>query len=91
MPGDRGKTGLRVAGCGGYCLVMTTVVSRDREILGGTPVFAGTRVPVRNLIDCLEGGYTIDEFLEDFPTVSRDQVIAFLENTKAELELTVPA
>lgn len=70
---------------------MTTVVSRDREILGGTPVFAGTRVPVRNLIDCLEGGYTIDEFLEDFPTVSRDQVIAFLENTKAELELTVPA
>lgn len=70
---------------------MTNVVSRDREILGGTPVFAGTRVPVRNLIDCLEGGYTIDGFLEDFPTVSRDQVIAFLENTKAELELAVPA
>jgi uncharacterized protein (DUF433 family) len=46
---------------------------------------------VRNLIDCLEGGYTIAEFLEDFPTVSRDQVIAFFENTKAELELAVPA
>ena len=70
---------------------MTNVVGRDRETLGGTPVFAGTRVPVRNLIDCLEGGYTIDEFLEDFPTVSRGQVIAFLENTKAELELFVPA
>ena len=42
---------------------MNNVVSRDREILGGTPVFAGTQVPVRNLIDCLEGGYTIDEFL----------------------------
>jgi uncharacterized protein (DUF433 family) len=70
---------------------MTNVVSRDRETLGGTPVFAGTRVPVRNLIDCLESRYTIDEFLEDFPTVSRDQVIAFLENTKAELELVVPA
>ena len=51
----------------------------------------GNPGPVRNLIDCLEGGYTIDEFLEDFPTVSRDQVIAFLENTKAELELAVPA
>ena len=70
---------------------MTNVVSRDREILGGTPVFAGTRVPVRNLIDCLEGVYTIDEFLEDFPTVTREQVIAFLEDTKAELELAVPA
>lgn len=70
---------------------MSSVVARNREILGGTPVFVGTRVPVRNLIDCLEGGYTIDEFLEDFPTVTRDQVIAFLEDTKAELELAVPA
>ena len=91
--GPQPNTGCGVAGSEqrGYCLIMNNVVSRDREILGGTPVFAGTRVPVRNLIDCLEGGYTIDEFLEDFPTVSRDQVIAFLENTKAELELAVPA
>jgi uncharacterized protein (DUF433 family) len=70
---------------------MSSVVTRNREILGGTAVFAGTRVPVRTLIDCLEGGYTIDEFLEDFPTVKREQVITFLEDTKAELELAVPA
>lgn len=68
----------------------TSTISRDPEILGATPVFAGTRVPVRNLLDCLEGGYTIDEFLEDFPTVKKEQVISFLEETKADLEL-VPA
>lgn len=66
-------------------------MTRNWEILGGTAVFAGTRVPACTLIDCLEGGYTIDEFLEDFPTVTRDQVITFLEDTKAELELAVPA
>ncbi len=67
------------------------VVARDPEILGATPVFVGTRVPVRNLLDCLEGGYTINEFLEDFPTVKKEQVVAFLEDTKADLELAVPA
>ncbi len=51
----------------------------------------GTRVPVRNLLDCLEGGYTIDEFLDDFPTVKKEQVLTFLEDTKADLELVVPA
>ncbi len=45
-------------------------------------MFRGTRVPVRNLLDCLEGGYTIEQFLDDFPTVSHDQVVAFLEETK---------
>ncbi len=55
------------------------VVHCDEEILGGTPVFVGTRVPLRNLIDYLEEGYTLDEFLDDFPSVSRDQVIAALE------------
>ena len=55
---------------------------RNPEILNGTPVFAGTRVPVKNLTDCLEGGATIDEFLEDFPSVSRQQVIAFLEDAR---------
>jgi uncharacterized protein (DUF433 family) len=55
------------------------VVHSDPEILGGTPVFVGTRVPLRNLIDYLEHGYSLDEFLDDFPTVSRDQVIAALE------------
>ncbi len=55
------------------------VVHSDPEILGGTPVFVGTRVPLRNLIDYLEGGQSLDEFLDDFPSVSRDQAIAALE------------
>ena len=68
-----------------------SIVRRDPSILGATPVFEGTRVPVRNLLDCLEGGYTIDEFLEDFPTVKKEQVIGFLEQTKMDLECAVPA
>ncbi|HEV3113011.1 MAG TPA: DUF433 domain-containing protein [Candidatus Binataceae bacterium] len=55
------------------------VVHSDPEILGGTPVFVGTRVPLRNLIDYLEDGYSLDEFLDDFPSVSREQAIAALE------------
>lgn len=50
--------------------------------MSGTPVFTGTRVPVQSLIDCLEAGDSIDDFLEGFPTVMRDQVIAFLEEAK---------
>ncbi len=53
--------------------------------MGGTPVFAGTRVPVQNMIDCLEAGDSIDLFLYDFPTVSREQVIAVLEAAKKDL------
>ena len=49
------------------------------EILGGTPVFVGTRVPAQALIDYLEGGHPLDEFLDDFPSVSREQAIAALE------------
>ncbi len=56
-----------------------SVVHSDPEILGGTPVFVGTRVPLRNLIDYLEGGYSLDEFLDQFPTVSRAQALAALE------------
>ena len=55
------------------------VVHSDPEILGGTPVFVGTRVPLRTLIDYLEGGHSLNEFLDDFPSVSRDQAIASLE------------
>jgi uncharacterized protein (DUF433 family) len=55
------------------------VVRCDREILGGTPVFTGTRVPLRNLIDYLEKGHSLEEFLDAFPTVSREQAIAALE------------
>jgi uncharacterized protein (DUF433 family) len=58
------------------------VIIRDPEILSGTPVFSGTRVPAKNLIDYLEHGRSVDEFLDDFPTVSRDQVIAALEEAK---------
>lgn len=58
------------------------IVSRSPDVLGGTPVFAGTRVPIQTLIDCLEGGDSIDDFLEGFPTVTREQVIAFLEEAK---------
>jgi uncharacterized protein (DUF433 family) len=57
----------------------TAVIHSDPEILGGTPVFVGTRVPFRNLIDYLEGGYSLDEFLDSFPSVSRDQAVAALE------------
>jgi uncharacterized protein (DUF433 family) len=55
------------------------VVHSDPDILGGTPVFVGTRVPLRNLIDYLERGHDLDEFLDHFPTVSRDQAVAALE------------
>ena len=58
------------------------LISTSPDVLGGTPVFAGTRVPVQTLIDYLEGGETIDDFLEGFPTVTREQVIAFLEEAK---------
>jgi uncharacterized protein (DUF433 family) len=61
------------------CTHKQPVVHSDPEILGGTAVFVGTRVPLRNLIDYLEHGYSLDEFLDDFPTVSRDHVIAALE------------
>jgi uncharacterized protein (DUF433 family) len=61
------------------------VVSVDPGILDGTPVFAGTRVPVRTLIDYIEGGDRLDDFLEDFPTVSREQAIAALEIARDSL------
>ncbi len=54
------------------------VISRDPEIMGGAAVFRGTRVPVQTLLDYLEAGDTIDEFLEGFPSVKREQVIGFL-------------
>jgi uncharacterized protein (DUF433 family) len=58
------------------------VVVKNPEILGGTPVFRGTRVPFKNLLDYLEGGHTLAEFLEDFPSVSREDAIAALEHAK---------
>ncbi len=61
------------------------LIERSDEILGGTPVFAGTRVPVRTLIEYLEAGDRLDDFLEDFPTVTRDQATAVLEMMKQAL------
>lgn len=62
-----------------------TVIQSDPEVLGGTPVFVGTRVPVATLIDHLEAGDSIDEFLVDFPTVTREQAIAALDLAKQML------
>jgi uncharacterized protein (DUF433 family) len=63
-------------------------ISRSPDIMGGTPVFTGTRVPIQTLLDYLEAGETIDAFLEGFPTVTREQVIAFLEEAKARMVAT---
>lgn len=59
-----------------------SVVRVDPEVLGGTPVFAGTRVPVQALLDYLKGGHPLDEFLDDFPTVSREQAIAVIDEAR---------
>jgi uncharacterized protein (DUF433 family) len=58
---------------------LETIVQVDPEILGGTPVFRGTRVPVKNLLDYLAAGDTLEQFLDDFPTVKREQAVAALE------------
>ena len=61
------------------------LVEIDSEKLGGTPVFYGTRVPIQNLFDCLETGESLDQFLEQFPTVTREQALAVLEESKERL------
>ena len=61
------------------------LITRDPETLGGTPVFAGTRVPVKTLFDYLEAGDCLDDFLDDFPTVSREQAVAVLEAAQEAL------
>jgi uncharacterized protein (DUF433 family) len=63
----------------------TPLVSRDPDILAGAPVFAGTRVLVKTLTDYLEAGDSIDTFLDDFPSVSREQVVAFLNEARERL------
>ncbi len=59
------------------------VIIKDPDVLGGTPVFRGTRVPFQTLLDYLEGGQTLDEFLDDFPTVTRDAAVQALEHAKS--------
>ena len=65
------------------------VIIKNPDILGGTPVFRGTRVPIQTLFDCLEGGESLEDFLEGFPTVSRESALAALEEAK-HLLLTRP-
>ena len=64
---------------------MSRVVTHHPDILGGEPVFAGTRVPARSLFDHLEAGDSIEQFLEGFPSVKREQIIALLEDSKAHV------
>ncbi len=62
-----------------------SVISCSPEVMGGTAVFSGTRVPVQTLLDYLESGESIDDFLAGFPSVSREQVVGFLEQAKDRL------
>ena len=68
-----------------------TLVSRDPEIMSGVLCFTGTRVPVQNLFDYLEGSSSLDDFLEDFPSVQRGRAVAVLEAAKASLFADAPA
>jgi uncharacterized protein (DUF433 family) len=61
---------------------MSSVIKIDPEIMSGAPCFAGTRVPIQHLMDYLEGGHSMGDFLDGFPTVSREQVFGFLEEAK---------
>lgn len=61
------------------------IIHCDPEIQGGVPVFYGTRVPVKNLFDCLEAGDTLDQFLHSFPSVAREQAVAALEQAREAL------
>jgi uncharacterized protein (DUF433 family) len=76
------KSVLRQSNSRGILIVVSSVVSQDPEILGGEPVFTGTRVPVKSLFDHLEAGDSIEQFLEGFPSVKREQVIALLEEAR---------
>jgi uncharacterized protein (DUF433 family) len=70
---------------------LSGITHRDPEILSGTPVFAGTRVPVRSLFDYLEGGETIEEFLHQYPSVKREQAIAVLDAAYKTVAADAPA
>lgn len=63
--------------------ILNNIITKDPDVLGGTPVFRGTRVPFQALLDYLEGGQTLDEFLDDFPTVTRDAAVLSLEHAKS--------
>ena len=62
-----------------------SIITSSADVMGGTPVFTGTRVPVQTLLDYLKGGESIDDFLEGFPTVAREQIIALLEEAEEQI------
>jgi len=66
--------------------IETQVISRSPDIMSGAPVFAGTRVPVQTIVDYLAGGHSLEEFLDDFPTVRREQAVELLERVKELLK-----
>jgi uncharacterized protein (DUF433 family) len=74
------RIAVRETGC-----MADPVITRDPETLGGAPIFRGTRVPFQALLDYIEGGETIDAFLDQFPTVTREMAVAALENAKESL------
>lgn len=69
----------------------SSLVKRDPEIMSGTLCFAGTRVPVKNLFDYLEGSSTLEDFLQDFPSVTRERAVAVLEAARERLAADAPA
>jgi uncharacterized protein (DUF433 family) len=72
-------------------LDLSSIVHSHPEIVSGEPVFVGTRVPVRNLLDRFEGGHTLDVFLDNFPSVRREQAVAFLEHAAEALLSRMPS
>lgn len=66
--------------------IETQIISRSPDVMSGAPVFAGTRVPIQTIIDYLAGGHPLEEFLDDFPTVSREQAVELLERIKEILK-----
>jgi uncharacterized protein (DUF433 family) len=84
--GEQREVNVVAALWGHYPVAMNQpIVSRDPDVMGGAPVFSGTRVPIQTLLDFLEGGESIDDFLDGYPTVTRQQVISFLEQAKDRL------
>ena len=67
-------------------IMKQSVVSISKEVMGGTPVFAGTRVPIQTLVDFLTAGDTIDDFIDGFPSVNREQVVEYLKQAETEME-----
>ncbi len=60
-------------------MIQHPIITRDPEIMGGTPVFSGSRVPIKTLFDYLQGGYSLPEFLDDFPSVRQEQAVELLD------------